>query len=230
MSVSNKGHDLKEPETREVRSQRTNRKHSEKPSASKDPELHKTIMENIRQINGEQMYNVALKNLRLLYRADLLSQNSFEYYKKFADQHKNKAEKKSKSEIKSKRVAGSHAGNYVPDIEQRISKDYSEDKRKLEDKTYLKARERKEYDKEYDEKLKDTPINRFRSIVSFFKSPMSRIFLFVILGVFLLFYLTRNSMANTLDSSLFLILTILFMVLILGKGGKTRNYNNSSWF
>lgn len=212
-----------EPEKREASRRKSRREHNkrEKPKPSRNQEQHKNIIDNLKHINGDQMYNIALKNLRLLYRNNELSQNSFEYYKRYAEKRKLLAEKK--LEKKNKSVSNdTHKGTFESnfDDESYESSKSMKFERKLEE----------EDDKEHKEKLRKTRVSQIKSILSFFKSPYSRVFLFVILGIFLLLYTTHGGMGNSLNSSMVLILIILFMVLILGKGGNTRTYDKSDWY
>jgi len=80
----------------------------------------------------------------------------------------------------------------------------------------IKLREHSENPEKLEKKAK------LAKIMSIMKTPLFRVGAFVIIGIFLLFYMTRVGLAEIVDSPFIVVLVVLILLLIIGKGGKTR--------
>lgn len=227
MSVYNKGFEKKSP-IREIERQRPIRESKPKERIkfeSVNSEYHEDFMAHISQLNGKPgLYDRLLYNLRLAEANNEITKQDFFDYKELADKQMQKKEKqlqrKQEKDQKSNtsNSNSSDPSNYV---------DYEQKKEKKETEWNLEKKVRGEVEKIPEEKYEEEHLkktSRFRKIFEFLKTPLSRVIIFVILGIFLLFYLTKSGISQSLESPFFIIVAILFMILILGRGGKTRKY------
>jgi len=68
-------------------------------------------------------------------------------------------------------------------------------------------------------------LSKFQKFALFLKSPLARVILFVLLGTFLLSYLTHSSINQLPEAPYIILLVVLFIILVLGRGGKSKSLN-----
>ncbi len=234
MTVYNKGREYKEArestkERTEERSPSHRLERKEQPIVN-DPEFHEEIMENIKQLTGQQgLYENFRRKLRRAEENGDITKDNFIYYKSLADKQMQKqeksAQKKAEKEAqKQEQIAVTGSLNYDSNYEERLKRE-EEAKAKLDDRKVRGENIEEDAKKENGSKL-----SKFKQFFTFMKSPIARVGIFIILGVFLIFYLTRINMGDVIDSPIIIILAVLFIILILGRGGKTRSVDSNSFF
>jgi len=195
---------------------------------SEDIELNESCKTLIDQIKSQSIvdtrhgsYQTLLTILRREFSRDNITQTQFNYYKKMADevisQNQKKVQKKERTKQKKLEVEDDSGPTYdAPAIQKKDEADR------------LRVRGERNIDEEMlkeKEEEKGKRIGRFKALVEFMQTPIARVLIFIILGIFLLVYLTRSSMTDALGSPLIIVLVIVFILFILGKGGKARHHN-----
>lgn len=195
-----------------------------------DLELHDGFMVKIQQIADQKIsnkehgiYQILLQDLRRALGRDEITRQEFDDYKNLADQVIDKEiakaskklslkqksnEKEIKKEKEESNLREPESNTPVPDFnKKKVRGEESLDEKTVNAKEELKFKG-----------------NKWGAFKQFIGSPISRILLFVVLAVFLMFYITKTNMADVLSSPMILILAVVFIVLIVGRGGKTRQH------
>ncbi len=193
---------------------------AERPREALKPKLKEIprnydVYDNIsnKRIISTAEYNNFLRVLKLELRSGDLEREEFDYYARLAKKKYENYLKRQQSED----VERSEPTVSVnEDALRRVSERELEEKR-IEERR-LKEKELSE-DPEYTRKVPF--LQRMRA---FMKKPSIRIFAFILLAAFLMYYLTRSTMSNVVQNPSILIVVVLIIIIILGRGGKTRTY------
>ena len=176
------------------------------------------------------LYHTLLQNLRRAYDEGAIDLEQFNHYKGLADQSIDK--EASKQQKKTFFDGGSakkeSKKKTVEEKEEESSSGYGSSEKADE---AMRVRGEKNLDEETLKAKKEEnlgkKIGKFKAFVEFMQTPIARVLFFIIVGVFLLIYLTKSNMSDVLGSPMIIVLVVVFMFLILGKGGKTRRHDYS---
>jgi hypothetical protein len=160
-------------------------------------------------------FNNFLRVLKLDLRSGALDREEYDFYARLANKKHESFLKRTVSEESTQETSNSE--EYARRLKER---EYEEKLKELEEKKLL---ERESMEKEPLEENKKIPI--LKRIKSFLGKPSVRIFAFIILAAFLLYYLTRSTMSSAIQNPSILIVVVLIIIIILGRGGKTRTYD-----
>lgn len=161
-------------------------------------------------------FNNFLRVLKLDLRSGALDREEYDFYARLAN-------KKHESYLKRNVVSEENlqeTSNSEEYLRRLKEKEYEEKMKELEEKKLL---DRESMEKEPLEENKKMSI--LKRIRSFLGKPSVRIFAFIILAAFLLYYLTRSTMSSAIQNPSILIVVVLIIIIILGRGGKTRAYD-----
>jgi hypothetical protein len=198
---------------------------------TEDIDLHDGFMIKIQEISHKKIdtkehgiYQNLLIDLRRAYGLDEITKTQFDYYKSLADQvidkeiAKTSKKSNSRSKQKDSEIETTNDRSDSKNKEVEIRENNPDGKKKVRGEESLgdKLVAGKE-----ELKLK---MNKWDMFKEFIGSPVSRILLFVVLAVFLMFYITKTNMADLMGSPMILILAIVFIIIIVGRGGKTRQH------
>lgn len=197
--------------------------------ANVDIDLHDEITNNIKKLKTQVDFDHFRDVLRNILRSNEISSEDFEAYVSKAKQRisaiSKRESQKQNAEAEESKFNETNA-NYDSGYKSNERDDLHELDKKLD--------ERKVRGEDIEEEIKPeskSKLSKFRRALNFMRSPIARVGLFIILGLFLIFYLTKGSMSDIAESPLIIILAILFIILVLGRGGKTRSTEQSSnWF
>ncbi|PIU22179.1 MAG: hypothetical protein COT14_02380 [Candidatus Diapherotrites archaeon CG08_land_8_20_14_0_20_30_16] len=217
MPIYNKGKEIQQPqiERREPIKIKT-----EPAKFAEDPELHTDLTRKINElrVDKEGLYENLMRDLRLLNYNGNISRDTLTYYKELADK---------KLEKERQRIAKNKQEKTEEQRSSSVSLTLIEGRELEEKKRFMKEQQREE-ERTLEEKQQIVPRpSKWRTFSFFLKSPLARVILFVILGTFLLLYLTRGSMTQMLKSPYIIILAVFFIILVLGKGGKSKSLSGS---
>lgn len=181
---------------------------------------------NLRTMRSEGEFTMFVRTLKRAREIGELADSDFDYY--MGEAHKKiKRLKNSQTKTEEKQKQTQNTSKIA--VPETISSDIEEKEDKEESNREKKVRGERNIDEESlrakDEEKLGTKIGKFKAFAEFMQTPIARVLFFIIIGVFLLIYLTKNSMADVFGSPLVIVLVIVFMLLVLGKGGKTRSHN-----
>jgi len=205
------------------------RETSNSPFSGIDPEFHYDRMTTIKQLNGQQgLYDNLMRILRRSESIGEISRSAFNEYKALADKEMQKAERaeQRKAEKEAQKQEQTLVTYSDPERDYRL-----EEEKYRERKAELDERRVRGEDIEEEQPLeKEGKLAKLKKAFAFLGSPLGRVSLFIVLGLFLIFYLTKGSMSDVIESPFIIILAVLFIILILGRGGKTRSVESNNWF
>ena len=164
-------------------------------------------------------FNNFLRVLKTDLRSGALERAEYDFYARLANK-KHEAHLRKREPFEENYFESSVSEENVKRLKE---KEYEEKKFFEEKKLSEKEMMEKELEKEPEKLLKKKKFS-LKNMRAFLGSPGTRIFAFIILAAFLLYYLTRSTMASAIQNPSILVVVVLIIIVILGRGGKTRTY------
>lgn len=202
----------------EVPREKLNSKPVSRPVKKVNFDLYENITSR-RKISTAE-YNNFLRVLKLDLRSGNIEREEYDFYARLANK-KHDAHLRKQTVSENPIIDSSASEEAIRKVE---SAEREEKIKELNEKR-LKERELKGEKEESLEEHKKMPF--LKRMFTYFKTPGARIFLFIILAAFLMYYLTRSTMNDVIQNPSILIVVVLIIIVILGRGGKTRTYEPS---